>query len=757
VIGQALRRVEDERYLTGRAVYLDDLTLPGCLHMAVWRSPVAHARIVRVDASAAAARPGIRAVLTPADMKAPLKPIRADAPEGALLSKRWPLAVERVRHVGEAVAVIVAESPQAARDALAALVVELDPLPAVAGLEAAAEPGAPRLYEEFPSNRVFTTVTGKGDVDAAFAQAEVVVGRRQVNQRLAAVPMETRGVIADCNPENGQITVWSSTQAPHSVRATIAQYFGISKTKVRVIAPEVGGGFGSKGSVYAEDLLAVHLATQLGAPVKWVEDRSESFRATYQGRGQVQAIELAARRDGTVLAIRSQVLADMGAHVEGFGGYVPTSTANLQTGCYRFAASRCELTGVYTNTTPTGPYRGAGRPEAAYLIERAMDALARELAMDPVELRFKNFIPKEAFPYDSAGELTYDSGDYAGVLEKLVAVCDYPALRAQQAAQRGEGRLIGIGISTYVELAAPGPADVCVVRLERDGRATVLTGSMPHGQGHETTWAQIVAAELGLPMERITVRHGDTATAPFAIGTWGSRSAAVSGSAVLVTTRILREHLSKLAAGALEAAETDLVFADGKVHVRGMPGRGIAIAELAASGVPTHDGRSRVMSARGEFDPPSLVFPFGAHLAMVEVDRETGHVRLLRYVAVDDCGRMINPRIVAGQVHGGVAQGVAQALWEEVVYDADAQPLASSLVSYFIPTALELPFIEVDHTVTPTPLNPLGAKGIGEGGTTGSTPCAVNAVADALWPLGVREVDMPLTPERVWRLVNQHR
>ncbi len=751
MIGQPLRRVEDERFLTGSATFLDDVKVPGTLHMAVLRSPQPHARILKIDAGRALQRPGVRMVLTGADVRA-LPSMRADAPEASHKSKRWPLAVDRVRYVGEAIAAVLAESREAAKDALEAIDVDLEALPAVVDLEAAIAPDAPLLYEEFKTNRTYTVTTGTGDVDAAFAAAETVVRHRQRNHRVAAAPMEPRGVVAHVDPEAGEITVWSSTQAPHSLRASIAQYFRVPKRKVRVVAPEVGGGFGSKGALYAEDLLAVHLAMQAQAPVKWIEERSENLMASYQGRGQLQEVELAARRDGTVLAIRSRVLADMGAHLEGFTALVPTSTANLQPGCYHFQASRCELSGVYTNTTPTGPYRGAGRPEAAYLIERTMDQLAHELAMDPVALRLQNFVPREAFPYDNKAELTYDSGDYAGALRKLVELAGYEALREEQKRRRAQGQLIGLGISSYVELAAPGPADVCVVRLDRDGRATVLTGSKPHGQGHETTWAQIVAEELGLPMERISVRHGDTATAPFAIGTWGSRSAAVSGSAVLNTVRILKGHLRKLAAQELEAAEPDLVFEQGTVHVRGSPSPSVTLAELAARTV-THDGRRRILSARGEYDPPDLVFPFGAHLALVDVDRETGRVELLRYLAVDDCGRMINPRIVAGQVHGGVTQGIAQALWEEVVYDGEGQPQSTSFATYCVPTAREVPLFEVEHTVTPTPLNPLGAKGIGEGGTTGSTPCIVNAVADALRPLGVRELTMPLTPERVWRLI----
>jgi len=747
VIGQPLRRVEDERFLTGSATFLDDIKVPGTLHMAVLRSPQPHARILKIETTGALRRPGVRTVLTGADLRT-LPPMRADAPEGSHKPKRWPLAVDRVRYVGEAIAAVLAESREAARDALEAIEVDLEPLPAVVDLEAAIAPDAPLLYREFKTNRSYTVTTGTDDVGQAFATADTVIRHRQCNQRVAAAPMEPRGVVAHVDPQAGEITVWSSTQAPHSLRAGIAQYFRVSKRKVRVVAPDVGGGFGSKGSLSAEDLLAVHLAMQAQAPVKWIEERSENFLASYQGRGQLQEVELAARHDGTVLAIRSRVLAEMGAHLEGFTALVPTSTANLQPGCYHFQASLCELSGVFTNTTPTGPYRGAGRPEAAYLIERTMDQLAHELAIDPVALRLKNFVPPEAFPYDNKAELTYDSGDYAGALRKLVEVAGYEALREEQKRRRARGQLIGLGLSTYVELAAPGPADACVVRLERDGRATVLTGSKPHGQGHETAWAQIVAAELGLPMERISVRHGDTATAPFAIGTWGSRSAAVAGSAVLNTVRILKEHLRKLAAQELEAAEPDLVFERGAVSVRGSPGRSVTLAALAARSA------TRIMSARGEYDPPDLVFPFGAHLAFVEVDPDTGRVEILRYVAVDDCGRMLNPRIVAGQVHGGVTQGIAQALWEEVVYDAGGQPQSGSFVTYFVPTALEVPFFEVEHTVTPTPLNPLGAKGIGEGGTTGSTPCIVNAVADALRPLGVRELTMPLTPERIWRLIH---
>jgi carbon-monoxide dehydrogenase large subunit len=519
---------------------------------------------------------------------------------------------------------------------------------------------------------------------------------------------------------------------------------------IRVIVPEVGGGFGSKGALYSEELVVAEAARRLRRPVKWIEDRTENCSGTWHGRGQVQDVELAALRDGTVLAIRSHILADMGS-LAGFGAEVPVGTVDMLTGCYRIAALESTLTGVFTNATPTSAYRGAGRPEATYLIERMMDLLAAELGRDPADVRKHNFIDREAFPYRNPAGTTYDSGDYAAALDHLLAMADYPRLRREQAAARQAGRLHGIGMAAYVDIGGGGPADRSAVHLEIDGSLTVYTGSTPHGQGHETTWAQLAADEFGLPLERIRVRHGDTDHPAYAQGTWGSRSAATSGAAVLNGTRTLKRQVVGLAAAALEAAEVDLVVEDGRVFVRGVPSRALRLERLA-SWAKAH-GREAELRANEEFDAPDFVFPFGAHLAVVEVDRETGRVQILRYLAVDDCGVVINPMIVEGQVHGGTTQGIAQALFEEATFSPDGQLLTGNLTTYLVPTAPDVPRFELDRTVTPTPRNPIGAKGIGESGTLAAPPTIVNAVMDALSPLGVRHLDMPLTPEKVWAAI----
>ncbi len=641
---------------------------------------------------------------------------------------------------------VVAESREAARDALDAIELELEAIPVATDVDEALGSDAPLLYPRFGSNLAYQLVERRGDVTGAFREAEVIVHQRLINQRLIPMAMETRGALARF--ADGRLTLEVSSQAPHTARENLAEVLGLDEGRIRVVVHEVGGGFGSKGGLYAEEIAVCEAARRLDRPVKWIEERTENCSATSQGRGQVQDVELAARRDGTLIGIRSWILADMGAHLEGFTASVPTFTPPLQTGCYRIPASESTLCGVFTNRTPTGPYRGAGRPEAVYLIERLVDLMARELDRDPAELRKQNFIGPADFPYENAGGMTYDSGNYTATLDRLLALADYQELRRQQADSRGRGRLVGLGLCTYVELAAPGPRDRCAALLQTDGTVTVFTGSTPHGQGHETTWSQIAAEHLGVGLDRIQVRHGDTANPGYAQGTWGSRSAAVSGSAVLKACVALRTRIARLAAGALEAAEADIVLENGRAFVRGVPSRALGFAQIAGWAVA--QGRARELRANATFDPPDIVFPFGAHLAQVEVDAETGRVRLLRYIAVDDCGVVINPLIVEGQVHGGAAQGIAQALLEQAVYDDEGQLLTGNLTSYLVPSAADLPMFETDRTTTPTPRNPLGAKGIGEGGTTGSAPAVVNAVMDALRPLGIKHIDMPLTPLKVW-------
>jgi aerobic carbon-monoxide dehydrogenase large subunit len=750
VFGASIRRVEDPHLIRGEGRYVDDLQPAGCLHAVFLRSHLAHAAIARLDLEAARAEPGVVAVWSIDDF-AEVEPMEIEeAVDGMPLPERGVLARGRVRHVGEAIAMLIAESLSAARDALERIELDLEPLPVVTDVQRALAEDAPILYPEERSNVAFRKRSRRGAVKRAFDQAEVVVRERLVNQRLIAAPLEPRGALAWM--DGARLTVQVSSQSAYGVRDAIAAGLKMKEGDVRVIVEDVGGGFGSKGGLLAEELAVAAAARRLQRPVKWIEERSENCAVTYQGRGQLQDVELAAMRDGTVVAVRSEILADMGGHLEPFSAFVPVVTPDLQTGCYRIPASQSTVTGVYTNAAPTGPYRGAGRPEAIFLIERMMDRLAYELDMDPIELRLRNFIAPTEFPYKNAAGVTYDSGNYPGTLHKLSEVAGYQRLRRLQADARKQGRLQGIGIASFVEIAAGSEADEATVKLEADGGITVMTGSTPHGQGHQTTWAQIAADHFGVPIERVRVLFGDSDRPAYAIGTFGSRSATISGGTVDGTASKLSEQLRKLAASAFEAAPADIVLEDGQVQVRGVPSRAMTLQALAQwAGDARRDAE---LSATAEFAPDDSVFPFGAHLAHVEIDRETGGVKVLRYVAVDDCGNVINPMIVDGQVHGAIAQGLAQALYEGVEYDEDGQLLTGNFTTYLLPTAADLPMFETDRTVTPSPNNPMGIKGIGEGGTIASTPAVVNAVMDALRPFGDTNLDMPLTPFKIWRALN---
>ncbi len=753
VFGTSVRRVEDPRLIRGAGRYVDDVHPAGCLHAVFARSHLAHATIARLDLEAAKNAPGVVAAWSAADFE-DLEPLEIEAPvDNTPLPARRVLAAGRTRYVGEAVAMLIAESRELAVDALEQIDLELDPLPVVTDMEGALAKDAALLYPEFGTNLAFGKESKHGQVKRAFDRAAVLVKERLINQRLIPSALEPRGALAWI--DNGRLTIELSSQSAYGVREAVAASLRIDEADVRVIVEDVGGGFGSKGGCVGEEIAVAAAARRLNRPVKWIEERSENCAGTWHGRGQVQDVELAAQRDGTVLAVRSQVLADMGAHLEPYSAFVPTVVAELQTGCYRIPASQSTLRAVYTNATPTGPYRGAGRPEAAFLIERMMDRLAGELDLDPVEVRLRNFVRPSDFPYTNAAGSTYDSGNYQASLKRLVELADYPGLRRAQRTAREGGRLQGIGISTYVEEAAGFAEDRATVRLEPDGTITVITGSTPHGQGHQTTWAQLAADAFGLPFDKVRVLYGDTDQPAYAVGTFGSRSAAISGAAVHEGAVRLKRKVRALAAAAFEAATADIVVTDGRVHVRGVPTRFMTltdIAEWAASADRTDE-----LAVKASFDPPDTVFPFGAHLAYVEVDAETGSVKLLRYVAVDDCGPVINPMIVDGQLHGAIAQGVAQALYEGVVYDRDGQLLTGNLTTYLLPTAADLPEFETDRTETPTPHNPMGVKGIGEGGTTGSTPAVVNAVMDALRPLGIHQLDMPLTPFRIWGAIQTAR
>jgi len=765
LVGTPVRRREDPRLITGRATYVDDVKLVGMVHAAFVRSPYAHAKIVRVDLTATRAHPGVLAAFSGADVKAAgwtaSLPVAHKMPD-LKTPPHYPLAVDEVRFVGEAVVVIVATDPYVARDASELVEIEYDELPVVVDAEKAAAPDAPLVHEALGTNVAYVMPFRAGDPDGAFAGADVVVTQRLVNQRLAPVPIETRGVVAQWDVGAGKLTLHSSTQIPHLLRTQLSLVLGLPENKVRAIAPEVGGGFGSKLNVYAEEAVAGWLAMRLGRPIKWSETRSECFQATIHGRDQIDDCELAAKGDGTIVGLRLRILANLGAYHQLLTPVIPTLTMLMAPGCYRIPNLDIEVKGVFTNTMSTDAYRGAGRPEATYLIERLVDLLARKLELDPADVRRRNFIEPSAFPFTTATGLTYDTGDYEATMEKALRIADYAGLRARQDALRKEGRYLGIGLSTYVEVCGMGPSaampaagwDSATIRIEPTGSVTVLTGISPHGQGEETTFAQIVADELGVPIDSIAVIHGDTDRVQYGVGTFGSRGAAVGGAALKLAIESIQAKALKIAAHQWGANPDDVEYRAGTIGIRGDSSKSMTTAEagfLAFMGDQLPPGLEPGLDATRRFEPPNFVYPFGTHVCVVEVDAETGHVTVERYVAVDDCGNVINPMIVEGQIHGGIAQGMAQALYEEVVYDDYGQLLTGTLMEYAIPHAEQLPSFELDRTVTATMVNPLGVKGVGEAGTIGSTPAVVNAVMDALAPFGVEHIDMPLRPEKLWK------
>jgi carbon-monoxide dehydrogenase large subunit len=753
--------------VTGAGTYIGDLSPVGMVYAEFVRSQYAHAKINSIDTSEALATPGVVAVFTGADVNDKINALPgASHIEGANNPTRTILADGIVRFMGEAIAVVVAESEEIARDAAGSVIVDYDALPIVVDLDEAAKDGAPLVHESLGTNVCFHQKITNGDVEAAFAKADKIVERRIVNQRVAALPIECRASLAEYRRGEGSLVVYSGTQFPHVMRTQITAILGLRENQVRVIAPEVGGGFGAKANVYPDEILVPWLAMKLGRPVRWLEERRENLATMAHGRDQIDYISAACAKDGTVLGLKGRLLADLGAYLYFGTAEIPTLTTLMGTGPYLFTDLQYDLYGVFTNKVPTDAFRGAGRPEATYLLERMMDAIADELGLDAAEVRKRNFIKKDQFPYKTPMGLNYDSGDYAMALDKAMEASGFKQLKAESAELRKQGKLRGVGYASYVEICAFGPSKImgaggfesAIARVEPSGKVTIYTGASAHGQGHETSFAQIAADALEIDINDVTLLHGDTASAPYSNnGTGGSRSLALGGSALKLAMEDVREKTLKIGAHMLEVSFDDVELVEGTIQVKGAPGKSItfaAVAREAYNGVKIPDGMEPGLQFTRVFDPPNFTFPFGTHVAVVDVDMDTGKVTLVKYVSVDDCGTVVNPALVNGQVQGGVAQGAAQALWEEIVYDPETgQLVTGSLGDYAAVRAGMLPMMENHRTVTTTPSNPLGVKGIGEAGTIGAVPTVANAVGDALRQLGVKHVDIPATPERIWKLI----
>ncbi len=811
-IGRPVPRLEDERLLRGGSRYVSDLIATSrALRVKVLRSPHAHARILAIDTTAVRTLPGVVDVLTAGDLTN-ISDLPCDwvAPGMDVVPQHPVLARDRVRYAGEPIAAVAAETAHAAGDALAAITVAYEKLPAVVDQEAAITEGAPCLHKAVPSNIAFRFRRAGGDVARAFTEPDVVIRRRFTNNRVTAASLEGRAVLSHFDARAGRLTHYTSSQLPHAHARSLGECLALPLHKLRLIAPDIGGGFGAKLGFYAEDVLCALLSMRTGRPCAWAEGRGESFLATTHGRDQIQYAELAARRDGRIIGLRTRLIADLGAYALGMGPGVPAINTGLSvTGLYRIANVETEVIGVYTNRTPTGPYRGAGHPEASFLIERMVDDLARELASDPAEVRRRNFVPSSAMPYRLPTGLTLDSGDYAANMNAALALAGYAELRQRQAQLREEGRYLGIGLATIAESSGVGPSmamgavgfrraghESARVVVHADGRATVFCGTQSTGQGHATSLAQIAASVLGIALDDIQVVEGDTQAVPFGTGTFNSRSMAIGGSAVYEAARKIMDKARKIAAYKLQRRPRDLVYENGVFHVIAHAGARASIAHLgkkfaekviravfkrrsgfelpvvqrdaeavtfaevafaAHLGYDLPLGMAPGLEESCFFDPKDMLFGYATQVAAVEVDPETGHIALLRHVMVDDCGRVINPLLVEGQAHGGAAQGIGQALMEAVVHGSGGEPLVRSFSEYAMPHASDLPAFETAHTEIPTKLNPLGVRGVGEGATIGATPAVVNAVLDALAPLGVSEVPIPMTPMRVWRAVEQAR
>lgn len=773
-VGQSIKRVEDPRFIQGRGRYIANLTLPNMAHLAIKRSPYGHARILKIDATKALALPGVIAVFTGQDLidgGVGKMPCGWNVPD-IKVPTRWPLTIDKVRHVGDSVAAVVAEDIYTAYDALDLIEVEYAPLPAIVDARKTTEAGAPVVHDEVPDNISYAWALGNKDVvEQALAAADHVIELDLINQRLIPNAMEPRACVAQWNAFTEEMTLWTTSQNPHPIRLLLSAFtLGIPENRLRVISPDVGGGFGSKIFHYPEEIITPWIARRINRPVKWVATRSESMMTDSQGRDHVTNVRLAVQKDGTFKAVYVKTWSNQGAYISTFAPLIPTALyITLLSGLYKLEGVYGEMWGTLTNTVPVDAYRGAGRPEASYLLERVVDLAADKLGMDPVEIRRKNLIPAEEFPYQTPVAFQYDSGNYQALFDKAIQMANYDQMRADQAAARAQGRVVGIGVAGCIEASGPAPSAVAgalgsavgfwesgKIRVHPTGKVSVFTGSHTHGQGHETTFAQVVADELGIDIKDVEIVHGDTASVPFGMGTYGSRSAAVGGSALVRSAEKVRAKLKKIAAHQLEAAEEDIVYDQtaGKLYVKGSPDKAMGFGTLAFAAYTAHNlpaGLEPGLEETAFYDPANFTFPNSAHIAQVEIDRDTGEVAITRYIAVDDVGKVINPLIVKGQIVGGVAQGVGQALWEEGRYDEAGQLLSGTLLDYAMPRADDFPRLEVDRIETPSPHNPLGVKGAGEMGTIAATAAVANAVIDALKPFGVSHIEMPLTAEKVWR------
>ena len=815
-VGGGVPRKEDPALVTGQAHWTDNIKMPNMLHVAILRSPFAHAKITHIDVSKALEQPGVVAAYTGEDLAAEWGPGPGGEPEQGpgydvtetdegssdgeeessivesfsfcvwpvteggfpvtqdmKTPNHWPVARDEVNYMGDAVAVVLATDSYKAQDALEFIEVDYEPLDVVVDVEKAFEEDSPLVHEELGTNTCYSLGLGTGDIDEAFDEADVTIKERYIQQRLIPNAIEPRATVAYWAAEDGQYVLYSTTQIPHIARFVLAAATGIPENQLRMVAPDVGGGFGSKLNVYAEEVLALVLTRKHGVPIKWLEDRSENYQATIHGRGQIQDVELAATNEGRILGLRVELLVDLGAYLQLLTPGVPVLGAFMYPGVYTFGAFSIEITGVFTNKVSTDSYRGAGRPEAAYAIERIIDALARELNMDPAEVRRKNFYEPFDEPVDTPAGIQYDSMNMQAALDRVLELADYEGLREEQRRRRenNDPVQLGIGFSTYTEICGIAPSQVSAelglggagwewsnVRFLPSATVEVVTGTSPHGQGHETSWAQIAADAFGLTPDDIVVLHGDTNVAPLGRDTYGSRSLPVGGVAVHLACQKVVEKAKKIAAHLLEAAEDDIEFSEGEFSVKGSPDQSMTMQDVASAAYMAPslpEGMEPGLNENYTFDPPNFTFPFGAHICVVEVDTETGKVGIRDYYGVDDCGPVINPVIVDGQLHGGLAQGIAQALYEEAIYTEDGTLSTASMVDYMIPGAPELPNYTLERTVTPSPSNPLGVKGVGEAGTIGAPQAVMNAVVDALQPFGVKHIDMPALPMRVWKAIQE--